>query len=141
MSCCGRFPTETADALQAPVLADKGAVEMAQADRTPVPSANAGACPIWHSSGSPSLGWAARRRGWIIGGAAAVAGMGVALGAGWITVGALAPLLYSAPCAIMMLFCMKGMMGQRQQTQNQAAPPPPAIADATRPIPELEKQA
>ena len=79
------------------------------------------------SSGSLSPGWLIKHRGWIIAGAAAVAGTGVALGEGWVTIAGLAPLLYSAPCAVMMLFCMKGMSRGMQTTQEQTETPvPPA---------------
>ena len=136
---------ETADALRAPVLVDKSAVEVAQAAPAPVPPANAAGCPMSYSSGSLSPGWVAKRRGWIVAGAAAVAGTGVALGEGWVTVAGLTPILYTLPCAVMMLFCMRGMsrgMQAQDQTQNQAAAlPAAAVADAPRPIPELEKQA
>lgn len=96
-------------------------------------------------SGAPSqsgMAWVARHRGWVVLGSAAVAGTGVALGEGWVTVAGLAPLLYSAPCAVMMLFCMKGMSGGMQATQDPAPTPvPPVAADATRLVSETEKQA
>ena len=135
---------ETTDALRAPVVVAKGAAETAQALPVPMPLAKAARCPMSHSSGSLSPGWVAKRRSWIIGGAAAVAGTGVALGEGWVTVAGLTPILYSLPCAVMMLFCMKGMsrgMQAQDQSQNQTASPPSAVADAPRPIAGLEKQA
>ena len=85
---------ETADALRTPVVIDEDAVEKkAQTAPLPAEPATAAGCPMCHSPGSLSVGWVAKRRGWIIAGAGAVAGTGVALGADWITVGALAPLL------------------------------------------------
>ena len=135
---------ETVDALRAPAVIDNGAVPTTHAAPVLATPANA-ACGMCGGSGSLSAGWVAKRRGWIIAGAAAVAGTGVALGEGWLSVSALAPLLYAAPCAIMMVFCMKGMsrgMQVQGQTQNQAvSPPPSAGADAPRAVPELEKQA
>lgn len=135
---------ETVDALRAPAVIDSRAAQTTHAAPVPATPANAG-CGMFAGSGSLSAGWVAKRRGWIIAGAAAVAGTSVALGEGWLSLSALAPLLYTAPCAIMMLFCMKGMsrsMQAQDQTQNQTASPPAAgIADAPRPIPELEKQA
>jgi hypothetical protein len=84
-----------------------------------------------HSSASLLPGWLSKRRGWLILGGAAVAGTGVALGEGWVTIAGLTPILYSLPCAVMMLFCMKGMsrgMQTQDQAQNQTAPVTPAPA-------------
>jgi uncharacterized membrane protein len=95
-----------------------------------------------HGSGSPSQSWLAKRRGWVVLGLAAVAGTGLALGAGWVTIAALAPLLYVLPCAAMMLVCMRGMNHGTQTSQNQtsSAPPSPAAGDAQRLIAEPERQ-
>jgi hypothetical protein len=72
----------------------------------------------------------------------AVAGTGLALGEGWVTVAGLAPLLYAAPCALMIAFCMRGMRRGMQSTQEPASTPaPPVAADATRLATETEKQA
>jgi hypothetical protein len=89
------------------------------------------------------MAWLAKRRGWVVLGGAAVAGTGLALGEGWATVAGLAPLLYAAPCAVMMMFCMRGMSRGMQMTQNQTSSPrPPAAAgDAETLIPQPEKQA
>ena len=127
-----RAPTER----EAPVSAKPQA---------PVAAAQETSCGMCAGSGSPSqsgMAWLAKHRGWVMLGSAAVAGTGLALGEGWVTVAGLAPLLYTAPCAIMMLFCMKGMSGGMQTTQNPAPTPvPPPAADATRLMSETEKQA
>jgi hypothetical protein len=75
-------------------------------------------------------------------GSAAVAGTGLALGEGWVTVAGLAPVLYTLPCAAMMMFCMKGMSRGAQMTQDQTTSPlPVAAGGAQRLIAEPEKQA
>ena len=89
-----------------------------------------------HASGSPSqsgVAWLAKHRGWVMLGSAAVAGTGLALGEGWVTFAGLAPLLYSLPCAAMMVFCMKGMSSGMQKAQNQdPASVPPATDGNTQ---------
>jgi hypothetical protein len=96
-----------------------------------------------HGSGSPTQSWLANRRGWVVLGSAAVAGTGLALGEGWVTVAGLAPVLYTLPCAAMMMFCMKGMSRGMQTTQGQtSSPPPPVAAGAAQSlVTEPEKQA
>ena len=101
-------------------------------------------CGMCQGSGSSSAGWLGRYRGWILLGGAAVAGTGLALGEGWVTVAGLTPLLYSLPCAVMMIFCMRGMSHGTQAAQNQAqnqtsSSAPPTAADA-QPTTELERQ-
>jgi hypothetical protein len=118
---------ETADALRAPVAVERVVMETAHATPASASTEKAAGCPMCHSSGSLSPAWLQKRRGWIIAGGAAVAGMGVALGEGWVTIAGLAPILYSLPCAVMMLFCMKGMSRGMQTTQEQSQTPvPPA---------------
>jgi hypothetical protein len=95
-----------------------------------------------NGSGSPTQSWLANRRGWVVFGSAAVAGTGLALGEGWVTVAGLAPVLYTLPCAAMMMFCMKGMSRGAQMTQDQTTSPlPVAAGGAQRLIAEPEKQA
>lgn len=131
------------DLVQARVPTE-GEAPVAAKPQAPIAAEQGASCGMCHGSGSPSLSWVGKHRGWVLLGGAAVAGTGLALGAGWVTVSALAPLLYAAPCAVMMVFCMKGMsrgMQAQDQTQNQtASPPPAAVADAPQPIAELEKQ-
>jgi hypothetical protein len=135
---------ETADVLRAPVVVERGVMETAHAAPAPVPAEKAVGCPMCHSSGSLAPGWLAKRRGWLMLSGAAVAGTGVALGEGWVTIAGLAPILYSLPCALMMVFCMRGMsrgMQTQDQSQNQASPIlPAATADAPQAIPELEQK-
>ena len=126
------------DLVQARVPTEREAPVSAK-PQAPVAAEQGASCGM---SGSPSLSWVAKRRGWVVLGSAAVVGTGLALGEGWVTVAGLAPLLYTAPCAIMMLFCMKGMSGGTQATQNAASTPvPPVAADATRLVSGTEKQA
>lgn len=99
--------------------------------QAPVPAESEMACPITRGLGSPLQNWLVKRRGWVVIGLIAVTGTGVALGEGWITVAGLAPLLYTLPCAVMMMFCMRGMMSQGQssappQTSSPVPPAPPA---------------
>jgi len=109
---------------------------------TPVAVEHGASCPMCHGSGSLSSGWLGKHRGWIIAGGAAVAGTGLALGEGWVTIAGLAPLLYAAPCAVMMLFCMKGMSQMQQPSSDQTSTAvPPVAADATCSAAETEKQA
>src|SRR5260370_36757562 len=131
---------ETANSVQARVSTELEA-PMPTKPQAPVSTEQGAACPMCHSSGSLQS-WLAKRRGWVLLGGAAVAGTGLALGEGWVTVAGLAPLLYAAPCAVMMIFCMKGMSRGMQTPQDQASSmvPPTTHNDATRITPELEKQ-
>jgi uncharacterized membrane protein YfcA len=61
-----------------------------------------------HTGGRSTGGWLSQRRGLILGGGAVVAAVALALGQHWLTIAALAPLLYLLPCALMMYMCMKG---------------------------------
>lgn len=123
------------DLVQARVPTEREAPVSAK-PQAPVAAEQGASCGM----GSPSLSWVAKHRGWVVLGLAAVAGTGVALGEGWVTIAGLTPILYSLPCAVMMLFCMKGMGGGTQTAQNPAPVSPPA-ADATRLVSETEKQA
>lgn len=111
--------------------------------QAPVAAAQGASCGMGQGSGSSSLSWMGKHRGWVFLGGAAVAGTGLALGEGWVTVAGLAPLLYAAPCAAMMFFCMKGMSGGMQGTQNQAQNQtltPAAVPDTPQAMTETEKQ-
>lgn len=113
--------------------------------QAPAAAAQGASCGMCAGSGSSSLGLMGRYRGWVLLGGTAVAGTGLALGEGWVTVAGLTPLLYSLPCAVMMIFCMRGMSHGTQGAQNQAqnqtsSSAPPTAADA-QPTTELERQA
>lgn len=96
--------------------------------QAPAPAETEAVYPISRGSGSPLPSWLTKRKGWVAGGLIAVTGTGVALGEGWVTVAGLAPLLYTLPCAVMMMFCMRGMMSQGQNSapQQTSSPVPPA---------------
>ncbi len=132
------------DMVQARVPTERE-VPVSAKPEAPVAAKQGASCGMCLSSGSPSqsgMAWVAKHRGWVVLGSAAVAGTGVALGEGWVTVAGLAPLLYAAPCAVMMMYCMKGMGGKSQATQNPAPTPvPPPAADAARLVSETENQA
>ena len=134
---------ELANSLQAPGVTEvqarvptEGEAPVAAKPQVPVAAEQGASCGM--CAGSPSLSWVAKHRGWVVVGSAAVAGTGLALGEGWVTVAGLAPLLYTAPCAIMMLFCMKGMSGMSQGTQTAQNPAPPPVSP---PAADTEKQA
>lgn len=74
-----------------------------------------------HGGGHRSGGWLGNRRNLLIGGGAIVVALAVALGQHWLTLAALAPLLYVLPCALMMLVCMKGMNHGQQTGDGQRA--------------------
>ena len=101
------------------------------AHQAPVSAGQEAICSMCHASGLPTQSWLAKRRGWVVLGSAAVVGTGLALGEGWVTVAGLAPLLYSLPCAAMMVSCMKGMSRGTQVTpdQNPSPIPPPTDGD------------
>lgn len=75
---------------------------------TPPVAASSGSC---HGGAPGSL----KRRSWrsglvIVGALAALAGvLAFAVDQRWLALSALAPLLYSLPCALMMFMCMRGM--------------------------------
>jgi hypothetical protein len=111
--------------------------------QAPVSASQGTACPMCVGAGSSSqsgLAWLAKRRGWVLLGSAAVGGTGVALGEGWVTIEGLAPLLYTLPCAVMMIFCMKGMSRGMQTTQDQTSSPPPDRNTQSQP-PDRDKRA
>lgn len=120
---------ETVDLVQARTAAEHTA-QVSAKPQTPTSAEHVAACPMCHGSGSAAQSWLTKRRGWVFFGGAAVAGTGLALGEGWVTVAGLAPLLYAAPCAVMMMFCMKGMSGGKQATSNQSSSPVPPPTDA-----------
>lgn len=131
---------QTANAAQVPLALERAALETphpvlspATAEKPVEPAGKSAGCGMC-GPGPLSRGWVAKRRSWIVLGALAVAGTGVALGEGWVTVAALAPILYILPCAVMMLFCMKGINRGTQAQQEQAAPPVPLtnIADGQK---------
>lgn len=115
---------ETVDLVQARAFTEHAAPVSAKL-QGPRPAEPGAACPMCHGSDSSAQSWLAKRRGWVALGGAAVAGTGLALGEGWVTFAGLAPLLYAAPCAVMMMFCMKGMSGGKQTAQNQSPSTPP----------------
>jgi hypothetical protein len=128
------------DLMQARVPAQGEGSASAKPDAA-VAAAQGAGCGMCAISGSPMQSWLAKRRGWVLLGGAAVAGTGLALGEGWVTVAGLAPLLYTAPCAIMMYFCMRGMNHGTQAAPNQTpASPPATAANAPRADAELENQ-
>jgi hypothetical protein len=53
--------------------------------------------------------WLSSRRGLVIVGASAAAGIALALSQQWLSARDLLPLLYLLPCAVMMAMCAKGM--------------------------------
>lgn len=120
---------ETADLVQVRTATEPQS-PVSTEPQPPASAAQGVACSMGHGSGSPSqsgLAWLGKYRGWVWLGSAAIAGTGLALGEGWVTFAGLAPLLYSLPCAAMMVFCMKGMSSGMQKTQDQnPAPPPPS---------------
>jgi hypothetical protein len=117
------------DMLQARIPAEPEAPVSAKPP-APVAAEQGPSCGMRSGSGSSVQGWVAKHRGWVVISSIAVAGTGVALGEGWMTVAGLAPLLYVAPCAVMMMFCMKGMSGGTQTAQNQSSSPvTPAAAN------------
>jgi hypothetical protein len=62
----------------------------------------------------------------IVGGAALIGLLLLALGEKWVALSAIAPLLYILPCAVMMFMCMKGMNHGRNEGSGDAESQAPA---------------
>jgi hypothetical protein len=68
-----------------------------------------------------SSSWLSGRRGLVIGGAAIVVAVALALGQHWLSIAALPLLLFLVPCAVMMVMCMKGMNHGQQAGEAQTS--------------------
>lgn len=76
-----------------------------------------------NGSSCPTSGnWFSRRRAWILGGGVVAAILALAVSQHWLAAADLTVLLFLAPCALMMLMCMKGMNHGQQTAGNQASP-------------------
>ena len=80
----------------------------------PLPRSHGSSC---HRTGQRSGNLFSRHRELILAGGAVALALGLALSEHWVTLAALAPLLYVLPCAVMMLMCMKGI-GHKPQFDN-----------------------
>ncbi|TXH38892.1 MAG: DUF2933 domain-containing protein [Rhodospirillaceae bacterium] len=86
----------------------------------PLPRSHGSSC---HGTGQSSGSLFSRHRELFLAGGAAALALGLALSQHWVTLAALAPLLYVLPCAVMMFMCMRGMghkpqAGSSQDTTN-----------------------
>jgi hypothetical protein len=79
-----------------------------------------------HRADGPPGGWLNQRQALIVGGVAIAAAIVIALGQQWLTIAALAPLLFLLPCAVMMFMCMRG---HAHQTKEAPAPIPGKPSD------------
>lgn len=124
---------ETANSLQDRVSTERYTPVFAE-HQAPASAGHGATWPMRHGSGSTGQSWLAKRRGWIVIALLTVAGIGLALGAGWVTVATLLPLLFILPCMAMMVMCMKGMNQQQGPTagQTSAPVPPPTSGDTQK---------
>ena len=91
-----------------------------------VPTASKTGGSSCHGGNNASGSWFSRRRGLVLGGGAIAAVLALAVSRHWLAAAELLPLLYLAPCALMMLMCMKGMNHGTQSGGSQTASPPDA---------------
>jgi hypothetical protein len=81
----------------------------------------AATAPARRGSDRPARSWLTGWRPLAIAGLLIALIVALAVGQGWIAAATLLPLLYTLPCAAMMLVCMKGMnQGQQQPSPGQA---------------------
>ena len=74
-----------------------------------------------HGGGHNSGGGLSNRRTLFIGGGVIALALALALSQHWLSLAALAPLLYVLPCALLMLMCMKSMHHSQNTGGDQAA--------------------